>query len=225
MITFGKTSSKPNFLFRKLPRYFKENDSYKDGNDEGLLERYLEIFCQEIDEKISPYLDDIPKLWDATELPNIVSESGSLLAEHIAQLFGNPPDIGNTTHYTPGPDAEETYLKLLRYIRQILQTKGTVKSIELFLALYGYEISSITEATPADIMYDNTPTPNIYDSTGVTYDIGFIFYSNYDLVITDKPGTGTKNPTTTWLDDYLKSAIQNFLSPIWAKLNSLSYTI
>ena len=224
MRTFGKTDSKPNFLFGKLPHYFKENDSYKDVNGEGFLERYMEIFCAEVDNQITPYIDDLPLITNAEELPNLTSPNGEDLIIHLSSLFGNPPDVGNSNIYAGGPNSELVYYKLIRYIKHILQTKGTIKSLELYLALYGYELSNITEASPIVTKYDNTPTPDDYDDFK-KYDFGFVFFSEYDLVITDKAGMGTKNPPQAWLDNSLKPAIQNFLSPIWALLDSLTYVV
>jgi hypothetical protein len=219
MITFGKTSSKPNWLFSKLPQYFKSNDSYKDVNDEGLLERYLQIFCEEVDENISPYIDDLLSITDASALNGITRDNPTELLTHISWLFGNPPDIGTGESYSGD---EEEYIILIRYIRQILQTKGTTQCLIYFLAIYGYEIDTLTESAANATIYDKTPTADSYDDSGV-YDIGFVFYSDFALVITDKPGTGTKNPTQTWLDNYLAPAIRKFISPIWSNLTSITY--
>jgi len=223
MIIFGKTASKPNFLFGKLPQFFKENDSYKDGNDEGLLERYMEIFCAEIDAEVSPYISELLDITDAEALPNLTRANPTELLQYLSELFGNPPDVGTTATYAGGPDPEDEYITLIRYIRHILQTKGTIKGIIYFLAIYGYEIDTLTESETTTAHYDETPTPIEYDG-GSQYDLGFTFYSGYDLVITDKPGTGTKNPTQAWLDDYLKPALQNLVSPIWAELGTLTYS-
>lgn len=213
MITFGKTASKPNFLFGPLPNYFKEKDSYKDGNNEGLLERYLEIFCTEIDNELSPYLDEVLSITDAEQLSTLKSPTSDDLIQHLSSLFGNPPDIGS----------EIQYIKLIRYIKYILQTKGTLQALIYYLAIYDYEIDNLTESAVEAKIYDLSPTPLAHDSGG-TYDVGFIFYSGYDLIITDKAGTSTKNPTQSWLDNYLKPAIQKFINPIWAELGIISYT-
>lgn len=220
MITFGKTASTPNFLFGKLPYYFKENDSYKDGNDEGLLERYLEIFCAEIDNEVSPYIDEVLDITDASALSGLTRDNPTELLIHISKLFGNPPDVGTGEAYSGG---EAEYIILIRYIRQILQTKGTVQSLIYYLAIYGYEIDTLTPEAPSLISYDVTPTALKYDDS-YEYDVGFVFYSEFDLVITDVAGTGTKSPTQAWLNDYLKPAIQQFISPIWAELDSLTYS-
>lgn len=220
MITFGKTSNKPNFLFKKLPHYFKEKDSYKDGNDEGLLERYLEIFCAEIDNEVSPYLDEVLSITDAEALSGLTRTNPTELLIHISELFGNPSDIGTGDSWAGG---EAEYIILIRYIRHILQTKGTVKALDYFLAIYNYEIDTLTQSGVTVSTYDVSPTPIEYDD-GAEYDKGFVFYSGYDLAITDLAGTSAKNPTQAWLDDYLKPAIQRFISPIWAILGTLSYS-
>jgi len=220
MITFGKTLTKPNFMFGKLPVYFKTEDSYKDGNDEGLLERYLEIFCAEIDNEVSPYIDELLDITDAEALSGLTRDNPTELLIYISELFGNPPDVGTGTAYSGD---EDEYIVLIRYIKHILQTKGTVKALEYYLAIYGYEIDTLTESGVTASTYDAVPTPVKYDD-GAEYDYGFTFYSGFDLIITDKPGMGTKNPIQAWLDNYLKPAIQNFIAPIWAQLGTLTYS-
>jgi len=224
MITFGKTSTKPNFLFGKLPRYFKENDNgskvISGYEDMGTLERYLEIFCAEIDAEVSPYMDEVLDITDAEALTGLTRDDPTELLIHISELFGNPPDIGTGTAYSGD---EDEYIVLIRYIIHILRTKGTVKALEYYLAIYGYEIDTLTESGVDAATYDVSPTPLSYDD-GNEYDYGFTFYSGFDLVITDKPGMGTKNPTQAWLDDYLKPAIQTFIAPIWAELGTLTYS-
>lgn len=211
MITFGKTSTKPNYLFGKLPYYFKGNDTYKDGNDEGLLERYLEVFCAEVDAEVSPPIDDLLSIVDAEALSGLSIDNPMEFLNVISDVFTNPPDIGT----------ENQYIVLLRHIVWILRTRGTVRSLELFLAIFGYAISSLTEEAATPIIYDLTPTPLSYDDGGI-YDPGFAFYSEWDLVITDYPGTTTGNPGSTWLD-LLKEAITQFIAPIFSTLTSVTY--
>ena len=211
MITFGKTATKPNYLFGKLPYYFKEKDNYKDGDDEGLLERYLQIFCAEIDGEVSPYIDSLLELKDAEALTTFPHDDPTKFLIHIAEDLGNPPDIGT--------DAQ--YIILLRHIRAIFQTKGTLKCLELFLAIYGYCIYNLSQSSITLEHYDETPTPIKYDD-GAVYDHGFTFYSNWDLVIADYPGTTMKFPSVSWLA-LLKEAIQTFITPIFATLNTITY--
>jgi len=219
MITFGKTSSKPNHLFGKLPPYYKENDSYKDINGEGLLERYLQIFCAELDDNLTPYVDDLSNIINTDNISSITRENPLELLQYISEFWGNPPDIGTGETYSGN---EDNYIELLKNMPHLNSYKGTTQGIEYYLNLYSYTIDTITETSVSFVRYDETPTPLQYDN-GVEYDTKFIFFSDFELVITDKSGTGPKNPPQSWLDDYLKPAIQNFISPIWAILNSVTY--
>lgn len=211
MRTLAKTSSRPNYLFSLLPHYFKENDSYKDGNGEGLLERYLEIFCAEVDSQVAPYIDNVHYLLDAENLSSLPHDDPDKFLDYLSGIFGNPPYLGTDIQYKA----------LIKHIVWILKSKGTFTSVELFLNLLGYTIDSYTEETFPDIIYDETPTPLKYDNS-ISYDDLYKFYSNWDLVITDIAGTGPKSPTAEWLTK-LKQAIQKFLCPIFATLNSVTY--
>lgn len=222
MITFGKITSppadvKPNHLFGKLPYFFKENDTYKDGNDEGLLERYLQIFCAELDAEVSPYIDELPDIVDAEALSGLTRANPLEFLNVISDSIGNPPDIG----------FESEYVTLLRHVVWIYKTKGTRKSLELFLAIFGYAIDTLTESATTEVTYDANPLVQ-YDDTPapLVYDVGFAFFSDWELVITDYPGTSTGDPAIKydagWLD-LLKEAIQAFISPLFATLVSVTY--
>lgn len=217
MRIFAKTSTRSGYLFGLLPSRFVEKDSYKNNpaatgyTEEGLLERFLEIFCLEIDNELSPYIDDIGLLVDASQLPNLPHDDTSKFLIPLAADLGNPPDIGT----------EDQYKTLLINSRLINQHKGSKEGVSLFLAVFGYEISDLTQSEVSAKSYDATPTVLKYDS-GLQYDAGFIFYSGWDLIIADVPGTGTKNPTQDFLDS-LKEAIQKFISPVFATLGTVTY--
>jgi hypothetical protein len=208
MKTLSRTGTSPNYLFGRLPLYFKVNDSYKDQYNRGLLERYLEIFCWEIDNNVSPFIDNAFYLLDAENLNSLPNTDPSIFLDHLSDTFGNPPDIGTETQYKA----------LIRHIINILQTKGTRKSVDLYLALYGYKVYDITENTVTSKSYDD----GLLFDNGVEYDFGFNFYSGWNLTITDLAGTGNKVPSEAWLES-LKQAIQKFIAPIFATLEVISY--
>lgn len=210
MVKFGKTSTKPNYLFGQLPRYYKQQDTYKDSNDEGFLERYLEVFCQEIDNELIDYIDEVLILFEPLGYGDLSISNANDFLIHLAETFGNPPDIGTT----------DQYKALISYILHILGKKGTQESMELYLNLLGYTINSINSETVSGNTYDSSPVLQ-YDKGG-QYDSGFTFYSGFNIEITDYPGTGTKSPSSTWLDS-LKEALQKFICPIWAEIGTLTY--
>lgn len=217
MRIFGKTSTAPNYLFGLLPHYFKDQDNgAKDVSGyigEGRLERYLQIFCAELDDELSDYIEDVGFIVDALGLDNLPHSAEKQLdfLIPIADTLSKPPDIGTV----------DQYKNLLRHIRQIHQTRGSKESLLLFLALFGYTISDLDEETQAVKTYDGDPWMMEYDKGGL-YDYGLLIKSGFDLVITDYPGTTTGDPGSTWLD-LLKEALQQFIAPIGCIVYSVTY--
>ena len=213
MKQLGQTAYVDNHLFSLLPLYFKTNDSYKDIDNRGLLERYLNIFCVEIDDEVADYIDNVGLLADAENISALPHSDASKFLIHISDDVGNPPDIEDES------GNHDYYEKLLRYVLEIYRVKGTSRSVELYLRLMGYTISNLIEYPASANKYDDSLS---YDDS-LIYDSGTAFYLEWELVITDLPGTSTKSPAQSWLDNYLKEAIETFLMPINTILLSVTY--
>jgi hypothetical protein len=216
MIQFSKTDLKPNNLFNTLPHYFKEHDTYVPSGvigyeNDGFLERYLEALCLELDSEFSPYVDNLGYLYDALGLSNLPNSDYNKFLIHISDMLGNPPDIGT----------DDQYARLLRYLTHILRVKGTRMSLDLYLALFGYKVSSMEIIPYNNIIYDATPQPFKYDNS-LHYDTNLIYFFDINLVITDYDGLTTGDPGLTWLG-YLKEALGNFIMPIMTNIISITY--
>lgn len=186
-----------NFLFKLLPQYFKEEDSYKNGSDEGLLERFL----QTPDDMLNDTRDKVENLVrDVIDIANCDPK----FLNHIAYTLGNPPDIMND---------EGLYRKLLHYVTSLYKIKGTIPSYRYFFNLLGFSIS-ITETDCIDTLYD----------TGILYDDGNFYdkyccgCSLYDISFSSNTGSTTLSQTV--LDNLYKVIF--FLEPINAKLGHIS---
>lgn len=196
-----------DFFFGKLPIYYKINDTYKDINGEGLLERYLRIFGLEIDNNIKPkidnYLDNIDPF---TIDPQYLTTLGYTL--------GSPPDL------TGNPN---DYAKLIAYIISIYKIKGTLKAFQLLFALLGYNVT-ITEYPPSQQVYFDDGS--LLD-TGLTFDSGCPCCSDYSISVNSllNPGGGPCsspnffNITPALLP--LFTQIVEFNAPIDAHLRSI----
>lgn len=137
----------------KLPSYFHEEDTYKDGSNKGLLQRYLRIFGLELDESIVPYINNYLDQVD----PKTASNN---FLTHIAYALGNPLDIFS--------DASKFSL-LLQYIMSIYKIKGTIKSYEVYFKLLGLTAYIVEH-------FDNI---NTYYDSGILYDTDLILYDSY----------------------------------------------
>lgn len=197
------------FFFGLFPSYYKREDSNKDVNGEGTLERYINTFGIEIDEAVIPKIEDL-----VANVMDAVNCDAKFL-NHIAYTLGNPPDVMNS---------EELYRKLLLNIVSIYKIKGTIPSYWYFFNLLGFRVW-ITEFDCVDHLYDAgflyDEDPNIkYDTYCCTcseYTIGF-------SAATDSCVTNTYSPLSqTALANLLKVIF--FLEPINAKLRNLDYLI
>lgn len=127
-----------DFFFKQLPLMFKRDDSYKDINGDGLLERYLRVFGLEIDNEVIPYAEEYMEIMD-------VMTTDEKFLPLISYGLGNPPNL----LYDPA-----LYRKLLRYILAYYKIKGIKESYELFFALLGYTVT-VVEYPEQDVRFDS----------------------------------------------------------------------
>src|SRR6478736_1028349 len=99
-----------DWFFNKLPNYYHINDSYKDANDKGLLQRYLENIGEDIDDNILPFIDNLLDIIDPTKQAN----TGYKFLNTLAYTVGSPPDI-----FLGDPAQAEKYAKLINHIVSI----------------------------------------------------------------------------------------------------------
>lgn len=174
----GITTNFSKFFPNKLPYYFIKNDTYKDLDGKGLLERFLTIFGTEVDLEIIPQIECYLNIIDTS-----ICHEKYLI--HLSDVMGNPPDIFLD---------QVLYRKLLRYIVSVYKIKGTIAAYELFFSLLGFGVV-ITElpVTNEESSYDNegsydTGNPDsIYDQTRCSpcsyYTIDFYPLNNTDGII------------------------------------------
>ncbi len=186
------------FLFGRFPSYFKREDTYKDVNDKGLLERFLENFGDELDDEVT---SDIENYLDIVD-PLIAPEKFINL---IAYTLGNPPDVFNNV---------TQYRSILSNIMAIYKVKGTLASYEVFFTMLGYDLLVITELPEVNTYYD---TGELYDDTEF-YDLYCLGCSDYTIAF----GTTTNAPINQTTLDILQTGIP-FIEPINANLVGLIF--
>lgn len=118
-----------SFFFDKFPSWYRENDTYKNENSEGLLERFLRVFgtyIYDLEESIDNWLTHTRDLeyCEPEFLPTIAKELGS------------PPNIlGDTLGLR----------KTLLSIVSIYKIKGTLESYQVLFQQLGYNIEIVYE--------------------------------------------------------------------------------
>ena len=177
-----------------LPQYFRDNDSYKDSNGEGILERLLTIFGDYFKDEIQTPIDGILNVIDVeTTDPRLLNflwelmgavpyAYGVMMSNNSWKTYSpeSPNDPGSWSEVSssefPLPDSRN----LLKFVTSIYKKKGTLDFYPLLLSFYGYECTVKDESgdyldpTPADRASEYIPLYDdeemLYDD-GVTYDI------------------------------------------------------
>lgn len=137
-------------IFSMLPGYFKRGDTYKNGQGEGLLERYVQIYEEDIDQNILPLIENALDNLDPLTAP------GKFLTQ-ISYTLGTPPDIFS---------GSDEYRKVLLYAVSLYKIKGTRKAYEVLFGLLGFTVVLI-ESGFSDSAYD---VPVEFDDPGIEYD-------------------------------------------------------
>lgn len=149
--TSSWTTNINDFLFKLLPDYFKQNDSYKDKYNKGILERYMNLFGDELDMYVVPYIECVTEINN----PKIAEEK---FLDHIADSWGSPSDLFLST---------DRYRNLLKTILSVYKSKGTTNHVKNIFNLFGYDL--VITKLPVNRDYYYYDSDNLYDSGG-TYD-------------------------------------------------------
>lgn len=186
------------YVKNKLPNYIIDNDSYKDINGKGFVERYLEIFGAELDDEYLPELEGIinqknPQLTNADFL------------DYIAGQLGDLPNISKDTAH---------YRNILSFIVSIWAIKGTIKSYKSILYSLGLYNTTITEIPLVTVAYDDP---------AVSYDAAELFQYDTSCQTCSEYIINTTGPTLT-VDIYQQLLnLVELVEPINAKLKHIVY--
>lgn len=137
------------FFFNKFPPYFRNNDSYKNDDGEGLMQRFLQV-PGEYMEFLEPYADN----W-VLNVRDIISCYNEFVANH-ANTLGNPPNI------FPGDPDYIRFRKFLWYIVSIYKIKGTLKSYQVLFEALGFSVE-LLEVPFTPSLWDYSSYPDEYN--------------------------------------------------------------
>ena len=130
-------------LINYLPFYYKERDTYKDGNGQGILEKLLEICGTYFQDNIKAEIDnslDILGLSSASEYYL------GLLWEMLGQMpFAR---VGRN----PGPLSLsiEQQRNLIRYTNTLLKVRGTEKFFKVMFGIFNNESNNLSITLASD---------------------------------------------------------------------------
>lgn len=77
-------SYKDNIFTRFFQHFYKENDTYKDINGKGILERFIEVCGEYLDEHVTPDISNMVDIIDIDKTPEVY-------INHLWEYFGYIP--------------------------------------------------------------------------------------------------------------------------------------
>ena len=154
MIDIGKP-------IKLLPRYYKDNDTYKNAQEKGILERFLEVIGNYFQENIK---QDIGELLDKTiDIDTLDPQLINLIWEYLGSVpHGHGPIIeqglsGNTL-IEPHERPYAKYRDLLKYIISLYKIRGTLDFYPALLRLYN--LDAIVRDPTGDYVQPNSQIAN-----------------------------------------------------------------
>lgn len=157
-------------IFSTLPYYFIKNDTYRDNNGKGILQRFLEVIGEYFDYLIE-LADNLLGKGDSTGIINPVTTEDEYL-NYIADYVGNPPMLFNDDK------GKILYRQMLRHIVTLYHWKGTIRFYKALFKYYGLTIEIEEELPSSENSY------NRYDDNGnssvLNYDYEDLRYDDYE---------------------------------------------
>lgn len=139
-----------DFFYRQFPEQHQAEDPLKNGQGEGIWQRYLRTFGIELDENIKPFIDNFIDIID-------LSLTDDKYLPLVGNILGDPPTTGDNS----------IYRKILAYATAIYKVKGTEQAYRILFNLLGMEID--------EFIYEVPKQKITYDMPGVRYDEDPIF--------------------------------------------------
>jgi len=191
-----------NWIFSLFPDSIRRDDSYKNNENKGLLERYTQVIDHEVDEEIYPHIRDIfnllnAKVVDIKYLP------------YLAYSLGDAPLTSSTT----------VNRKLIAWLNTLWAIKGKDEAYAWLGNLFGIRLKPIWTYGARPVRYDNYPL-DIYDDS-LKYDTTCPKCSTLTLAYhnqTDDYDTPTHNAVTQADLDLLEELVL-FIIPIDVTFN------
>ena len=149
--------------------YHKEYDSYKDSNQKGLLERFVEVCGEYLDEEVNPLIDNHLKILDFDNCPEEV-------LVYWWEYFGSIPyayQVLNQSSEVIEPYPNANTRDVLKYAMSLYKIRCT----DRFYQVLGKFYNVVFEFIPLNFSELSEPYSK-YDKTKVKFDSSYSFDKN-----------------------------------------------
>ena len=164
------------YIFQNLfPYWYQENDSYKNHEGKGILQRFIEVCAEYFDNEVLPGIDNMMDNIDLDKTSTIFLNYIWQYFDYIPYAYGvlvnnSPYTTDNINSWLSNPDGfpKADTRALLKYAISLFKIRGTYSFYRILGRFYGVDI--IFEEIPAPSTTTNSlslqsvvPTPSSSD--------------------------------------------------------------
>lgn len=173
-----------------MPHYYKQNDTYKDKDGCGILERFLKSLGQHLSVEVVPEIDSL--IDKVTEISTIDQSLLNQLWELLGSVpysFGTVISSSNALYGEPGHTEEPgdsnpraRFRDLITYMLSLYKIRGTLDFYPALLRIYGYD--AIVRDPSGDLVEPNSTIvkgvqapyfdSDLYHDSDLTFDLAMI---------------------------------------------------
>ncbi len=140
-----------DYIFNRLfPAYYKRNDTYKDNNGQGILERFIGVCSQYLDNKVMGDQEDLPGLhniWDIIDIDKTPEQFLNYFWEYFGMIpYANLESKNNSELDFPKADIR----RALKYAISLYKIRGTYLFYTVLGRLYGVNLIISQEVKDID---------------------------------------------------------------------------
>ena len=130
-------------LIDYLPFYYKNKDTYKDGNGQGILEKLLEICGTYFQDSIKAEIDSSLEILD-------ISSTSKYYLNLLWEMLGQMPFARISTNPGPLSLSEEQQRNLIKYTNTLLKIRGTEKFFQVMFGVFSNKSNNLAITITSD---------------------------------------------------------------------------
>lgn len=130
-------------LIDYLPFYYKNKDTYKDGNGQGILEKLLEICGTYFQDSIKAEIDSSLEILD-------MSSTSKYYLNLLWEMLGQMPFARISTNPGPLSLSEEQQRNLIKYTNTLLKIRGTEKFFQVMFGVFSNKSNNLAITITSD---------------------------------------------------------------------------
>lgn len=130
-------------LIDYLPFYYKDKDTYKDGNGQGILEKLLEICGTYFQDNIKAEIDQTLEILD-------IGSASKYYLNLLWEMLGQMPFARISSNPGPLSLSEEQQRNLIKYTNTLLKIRGTKKFFQVMFGVFSKESNNLAITITSD---------------------------------------------------------------------------